>query len=66
MLRFLAVIPSTSAALRVHGEGGARLTLDIDEGSLRECLPGLLQARECLLVVTLEREDGQPLGEGLT
>jgi len=37
-ITFEAVIPSTVSAIRIHGDEGMRLTLDIDETNLPEAL----------------------------
>jgi len=57
---FLAVIPSTVTAIRIHGDEGMRLTLDVDESNLPAAL-GLLTMRGRLLRVTVEPvTDGIP------
>lgn len=38
---FLAAIPPSETAIKVHGEGGARLQLDISEADLQAFLPAL-------------------------
>jgi len=37
-ITFEAVIPSTVSAIRIHGDEGMRLTLDVDETNLPEAL----------------------------
>lgn len=55
---FYAVIPSIATAIRIHGESGARIMLDVDDQQLAEVLK-LVAWREGLLKVTVE-----PIGEG--
>jgi len=55
-ITFLAVIPSNMTAIRIHGESGMRLTLDVDEQSLPEALK-LVLWRERVLRVTVEPEE---------
>ena len=50
---FDAVIPSNMSALRIHGESGMRITLDVDETNLPEALK-LVLWRERVLRVTIE------------
>ena len=38
---FPATIPPSETAIKVHGEGGARLQLDISEDDLQAFLPAL-------------------------
>ena len=47
------MIPSTVTAIRIHGDEGMRLTLDVDESNLPAAL-GLLTMRGRLLKVTVE------------
>jgi hypothetical protein len=53
---FLCVIPSTVTAIRIHGDEGMRLTLDVDESNLPAALD-LLRWRGRLLKVTVEPAD---------
>lgn len=53
---FEAVIPSTATAIRVHGDEGMRLTLDVDESNLPAALD-VLTMRGRLLRVTIEPAD---------
>jgi hypothetical protein len=53
---FPATIPLTETAIKIHGEGGARLQLDIAEANLGAFLPALVM-RGKRLVVTLEAEE---------
>ena len=54
---FPATIPPTEIAIRIHGEGGARLILDIAESDLGAFLPALIM-RGKRLKVTMEDIDG--------
>jgi hypothetical protein len=54
---FRATIPPTETAIKVHGEGGARLQLDIAESDLGAFLPALVM-RGRRLRVTLEESEG--------
>lgn len=57
-VEFVAIIPSIQA-LKFHGDGGARLTLDIDQSQESE-LVRLLGMRDTLLKVSIEvAEDGR-------
>ena len=53
---FLATIPPTENAIRIHGEGGARLTLDIAENNMGAFLM-VLPLRGKRLVVTLAEDE---------
>jgi hypothetical protein len=53
---FRASIPPTETAIKIHGEGGARLQLDVAESDLGGFLPSLIM-RGHVLNVTLERSD---------
>jgi len=53
---FDAVIPSTATAIRIHGDEGMRLTLDVDETNLPDALR-LLSWRGRLLRVTVRPAD---------
>lgn len=50
---FEAVIPSTVTAIRIHGDEGMRITLDVDETNLPAALD-LVRWRGRLLRVTVE------------
>ena len=52
---FRAAIPTLETAIKIHGEGGARLQLDIAETDLGGFLPALVM-RGKVLMVTLEEE----------
>lgn len=52
-VQFPAVIPFLETAIKFHGEGGARLTLDIAESDLAAFVP-TLKLRGKSLMVTLE------------
>ena len=53
---FRASIPPTETAIKIHGEGGARMLLDIAEDDLQGFLPALAM-RGKTLRVTLEEHD---------
>jgi len=61
-ITFDAVIPSNMSALRIHGESGMRITLDVDETNLPEALK-LVLWRERVLRVTIEPESGDGRSE---
>lgn len=48
---FEAVIPSNMSALRIHGESGMRITLDVDETNLPEALKLVLWRERVLRVI---------------
>jgi hypothetical protein len=50
---FRATIPPIETAIKVHGEGGARLILDIAESDLGGFLPAVVM-RGKVLTVTLQ------------
>ena len=51
-MTFRAIIPHKAAAIDVHGDEGARLTLDISDADLADFLP-VVTLRNMQLVVTL-------------
>jgi hypothetical protein len=53
---FPATIPPTETAIKIHGEGGARLILDIAESDLGAFLPALVM-RMKRLKITMEDAD---------
>lgn len=53
---FRASIPPTEQAIKIHGEGGARMLIDIAEDDLTGFLPALAM-RGKVLRVTLEEHD---------
>lgn len=55
-ITFEAVIPSNMSALRIHGESGMRVTLDVDETNLPEALK-LVLWRNRILTVTVRPGD---------
>lgn len=55
---FRAVLPNTQGAIRVHGDSGMRITLDVSEDELPEALK-LVMWRQRVLVVTVEPEQGE-------
>jgi len=59
---FLATIPSILSAIRMAGDGGMRIQLDIAESEMAEALK-LLMWRQQVLRVTVEPSvDGQQAG----
>lgn len=54
---FPATIPPTENAIKVHGEGGARLILDIAETNMGAFLPALAMRGKRLSVKLTERQD---------
>lgn len=50
---FEAIIPDTATAIQVHGGGGCRLRLDVDESNLPEALR-LVMWRDMTIKVTVE------------
>lgn len=55
-VQFLAIIPSTASAIKIHGDEGWRITLDIDGSQEADVLP-LLVMRGRVLRVTIEVEE---------
>ncbi len=53
---FPATIPPMETAIKIHGEGGARMMLDIAESDLGAFLPALVM-RGRRLKVTLEESE---------
>jgi len=53
---FRASIPPMETAIKIHGEGGARLQLDIAESDLGGFLPALVMRGKCLDVTLTESE----------
>jgi len=60
-ITFEAVIPSTVSAIRIHGDEGMRLTLDVDETNLPEALQ-IVCWRGGPLRVTIEPVNGPHRG----
>jgi hypothetical protein len=54
---FPATIPPMETAIKIHGEGGARLILDIAESDLGEFVPALALRQRRLTVTLTERAD---------
>jgi hypothetical protein len=54
---FVATIPPTESAIRIHGEMGARLTLDIAESDILDFLRVLPLRGRTLTVTLAERND---------
>ena len=52
-ITFLATIPPTETAIKVHGESGARVMLDISDTELLDFLPAI-NLRGKVIKVTLE------------
>lgn len=55
-VNFRATIPPTETAIKIHGDGGARMVLDISESDLAGFLPALVM-RGKVLLVTLQEDD---------
>ncbi len=55
-ISFNASIPQIETAIKIHGEGGARMILDIAESDLGGFLPALVM-RSKRLLVTLQEVD---------
>jgi len=53
---FRASIPPMETAIKIHGEGGARLQLDVAESDLAGFLPALVM-RGSVLQVTLRKDE---------
>ncbi len=51
---FRATIPPMETAIKIHGEGGARMQLDIAESDLGGFLPALVMRGKSLLVTLSE------------
>lgn len=51
---FPATIPLIETAIKIHGEGGARMILDIAENDLGAFLPALVMRGKRLLVTLQE------------
>lgn len=54
---FTASIPHTGSAIKIHGEAGMRITLDVDEQGLPDAL-ALVTMRNVALRITVEPMDG--------
>jgi hypothetical protein len=61
-VKFPATIPPSETAIKIHGEGGARMILDIAESDLGAFLPALVMRGRRLVVTLAEAEGG---GDGL-
>jgi hypothetical protein len=53
---FPAVIPSIETAVKIHGDGGARLILDIAESDLAAFLPAVVFRGKRLQITIQEAE----------
>ena len=49
-VEFPATIPQLETAIKIHGEGGARIQLDVAESDLGKFLPALAYRGKRLLV----------------
>lgn len=58
-LTFLASFPNVQSAIRVAGDGGARITLDIPESEM-PAIVRLVLLRGIVLRVSVEPETAQP------
>jgi hypothetical protein len=56
-VEFPATIPSLETAIKIHGEGGARVQLDVAEADLGKFLPALVMRGKRLLVRFRESGD---------
>ena len=54
---FPAAIPLIETAIKIHGEGGARLILDIAESDLGAFLPALVMRNQRLSVTLTPAKD---------
>jgi hypothetical protein len=54
---FRATIPPTETAIKIHGDGGARMILDIAESDLGAFLPALVMRGHGLDVTLRKRSD---------
>ena len=55
---FRASIPPMDTAIKIHGEGGARVQIDIAEEDLKDFLPALPLRQKVLLVTLKEAKRG--------
>ena len=56
---FRASIPPMETAIKIHGEGGARLQLDIAESDLGGFLPALVMRGKVLLVTLADSAESE-------
>jgi hypothetical protein len=54
VVTFAATIPIKAAAIDIHGDTGARLTLEIADSDLADFLP-IVMFRNTRLIVTIEK-----------
>jgi hypothetical protein len=54
---FPATIPPIETAIKIHGDGGARLILDIAESDLAVFLPAMTMRGKRLIVTLEEKPD---------
>jgi len=57
---FYAIFPSIQSAIRIDGDGGMRIQLDIPESEIGNALD-LLSMRQKVLKVTIVVEENAPL-----
>ena len=57
-ITFTASIPPSPTAIKIHGEGGARIMFDIAEKHLQEFIPAL-SMRGKVVSVTIEEKEVQ-------
>lgn len=62
-VEFPATIPAIETAVKIHGDGGARMQLDIAESNLGAFLPALIMRGQPLLVRFRVAGTGQPAKE---
>jgi hypothetical protein len=55
---FRASIPPIESAIKIHGEQGARLTLDVADVDLQDFFP-VTALRGCVLTITIEAKRGK-------
>jgi len=54
---FPATIPPIETAIKIHGDGGARMILDIAESDLATFIPAMAMRGKRLLVTLEEKSD---------
>ena len=59
-ITFLAIIPSIQGAIKIAGDGGMRIMLDIPESEMYRALP-IITMREGLLFVSVEGRNTEPM-----
>ena len=58
LCQFYAIFPSIQSAIRIDGDGGMRIQLDIPETEMSNALD-LLTMRQRVLLVTVQVEEGR-------